>query len=241
MNTLKTVMIIGATSGIGRGLAEHFHARGYRVIITGRREHLLDEIERELGDRCHGFEMDVTQTNSAQSRFAEILRKVGDVDIVVLSAGTGAINIPLDWEVEEKIITTDVIGFAALASCAYNYFRNRGFGHLVGITSIAGERSLPQSIAYSASKSFCAVYLTGIRNLARREKKKIYVTDIRPGYVDTILAQGPVFWCASVPKAAEQIFHAIHRKKKVAYITKRWYFVSLFARFIPDWILSKLG
>jgi len=84
-------------------------------------------------------------------------------------------------------------------------------------------------------------YLQGLRQKAGKLKLPIYITDIRPGYVDTAMAQGDyLFWVLSVEKAAYQIFRAISRKRKVAYITSRWSVVGLVMKLLPDWIYNKV-
>jgi short-subunit dehydrogenase len=134
----------------------------------------------------------------------------------------------------------NVLGFAAIASLAFNYFRKVGKGHLVGITSIAGLRGTPHTVAYSGSKSFDSVYMEGLRAIAAKEGKAITVTDIRPGFVDTAMAKGKVMWCASVEKAANQMMTAIRRKKKVVYVSKRWNIIAFLFHILPDWIYNKI-
>ena len=114
-----------------------------------------------------------------------------------------------------------------------NYFKNQGVGHLVNFSSIAGLRGNGDAPAYFASKAFQINYLEGLRLNAYKSGQTIYVTDVRPGFVDTAMALGDgQFWVAPVEKAAKQIFTAIQRKKKVVYVTKRWKLIGILLKII---------
>lgn len=234
---MKKAIIIGATSGIGCALAKKLHKEGWFVAITGRRENLLHEITGELKDRCVAYFMDVSDQDSARDCFAKIVEEIGGVDLVVISSGVGKVNFELNWPTDHNLVEVNVAGFTAIASDAFNRFRKQGHGHLVGISSVAALRGIPHVAAYSASKSYCSTYLAALRALAVREKKNITITDIRPGFVDTALIfHAPSFWTVSAEIVAEQIFHAIRRKKKVAYVPKRWNLIALGMKLIPDWL-----
>ncbi len=127
-----------------------------------------------------------------------------------------------DWTKEKITIDTNVTGFTSMAMAAYQYFLKTKKGHLVGISSVAALISNSGSPAYSASKAFISNYLQGLNIHAYKAKIPITITDIRPGFVDTKMAQGArVFWVASKEKTAKQIYQAIKKKKTNAYITKR--------------------
>jgi short-subunit dehydrogenase len=106
---------------------------------------------------------------------------------------------------------------------------------------VAGIRGNKEGPSYYASKAYQINYLEGMRQKAVSLKKPIYITDIRPGLVDTDMAKGEgLFWVASVEKAGNQIYRAIKNKKKVAYITKRWRLVYEFLKRIPNIIYEKM-
>lgn len=243
---MKKAIIIGATSGIGCALAKKLHREGYFVAITGRRENLLSQIAGELKERCVAYYMDVSDQDSARECFAKIVeeigeRKNGEINLVVVCAGVAKINFELDWPTDKNLIDVNVAGFTAISIAAFDLFRRQDQGHLVGISSVAGLRGVPHVAAYSASKSYCSTYLSALRALAVREKKNIAITDVRPGFVDTALVFGsPTFWTVSPETAAEQIFHAIRKKKKTAYVPKRWNLIALGMQIIPDWLYFQI-
>jgi len=238
---MKKAIIVGASSGIGRELAKLLVRHDYIVGVTARRTELLTELQAELTDKCHIRTMDIADTANAIETLSSLIAEMGGVDLVVISAGTGHSTLDLQWSNEKDTIDTNVSGFTAIATTAFNYFVKQGHGHLVGISSIAALRGSRQAPAYNASKAFVCNYLEGLRHMAMKSKLPIYVTDIQPGFVDTRMAQGDrIFWRASTEKAARQIYRAIERKKPHAYVTRRWRLIAWVLKILPNW-LYKLG
>ncbi len=230
---IMKVIIIGATSGIGRELAKQMSNYGYVVGITGRRSELLDSLEKELSGKCFKSTMDLADISEAVKGFESLLKKMGNVDVVFINSGTGNVDpaFPLSGELET--VAVNVTGFTALANAAYHYFAKKGCGHIVGTSSIMALRGGPCA-SYNASKAYISNYLEGVLCKSRLEGHNIVVTDVRPGFVDTAMAKGEgIFWVASVEKAAEQIFKAIQKKKRTIYVTKRWRFVGFLLRCLP--------
>jgi short-subunit dehydrogenase len=162
------------------------------------------------------------------------------VDLIIHNSGIGENNFSLEWEKDLPTIQTNVLGATRIYQLSYNYFKDQGFGHLVGITSIAslvGNRSVA---AYHASKAYQSNYLESLWMKASKTKKaSISITNILPGYVDTDIITGPTFWMAPLDKAVKQIYNAIKKKKRKAYITKRWGIVAIMMRILPPQILVK--
>lgn len=239
--TTKKAIIIGATSGIGKALAEVLLREGYSVGLAGRRMHLLGEIRGRYPDRVFLRPIDVSQTDAAMGALDGLIREMGGVDLVVISAGTGCLNEGLDWSPEKETIDVNVTGFAAMTNVAMRSFLAKGSGHLVGISSLAAIRGDSTAPAYSASKAFVSNYLEGMRKKAARAGLPVTVTNIQPGYVDTAMAKGNgLFWVALPGVAAEQIFDAIKGKRKHAYVTKRWRVVAWLLKVLPDFLYNKL-
>ena len=231
---MKTAIIIGATSGIGKGLAKVLIANNYKVGITGRRTELLEELKQENPDYFFIKTFDVKDTKTSVEKLEELVAEVGGLDLVIISSGTGDLNDDLDFAIEKRTIDTNVSGFTCVADWAFNYFEKQKSGHLVGITSIGGLRGSRQAPSYNATKAYQINYLEGLRQKARKLKLPIAVTDIRPGFVDTDMAKGEgLFWVATVEKASRQIFKAINQQKKIAYISKRWRLVAILLKRIP--------
>jgi len=231
---MKKAIIIGATSGIGKSLCELLIQQGYVVGITGRRIDLLQSIQLQHPDTVYCQPMDVQDLSTLVAKCDQLVSQLGGMDLLVISSGVGEINKELDFEVENNTIRTNVQGFTAVADWGMNYFKKQGVGHLVNVSSIAGLRGNGDAPAYFASKAFQINYLEGLRLNAYKSGLTIYVTDVRPGFVDTAMALGDgLFWVAPVEKAAKQIFTAIQRKKKVVYISKRWVSIGYALKVIP--------
>ena len=232
---MKRVIIVGATSGIGRALASLYVAEGWTVGLCGRRTALLDELRDTFGSAVRVEPMDVADTMEARQRFGDLVSDLGGViDLVIISAGTGFVDNAFPWEKEQETLMTNVAGFAAIAHAAFDLFRRQGFGHLAGISSVAAVRGGPVPV-YNASKAFVSSYLQGLRCRAASEGTPITVTDILPGFVDTAMAKGDgLFWVASPEKAARQIYRALEKRKKVVYVTRRWRLVAILLRLLPE-------
>jgi short-subunit dehydrogenase len=238
---MKRAIIVGATSGIGKELAWILADNGYLVGITGRRTELLEQLRLKNPDRLKIRSFDISITYENEFHLEELTKEIGGLDLLVISSGTGSSNEELDFKIEKNIIDTNVTGVTEITDWAFNYFKNQGYGHLAVISSIAGLRGGRFVPAYSASKAFQINYFEGLRQKARHLKLPITITDIRPGFVDTAMAKSPhKFWVSTPQKAARQIFNALKRKKKVAYITKRWVLIAYIFKLAPKWIHERV-
>lgn len=241
MENKKKAIIVGATSGIGRELAKLLSNNNYIVGITGRRTNLLEEIKSENPTSYFIKTLDITDTEQTEQRLIELIKEIGGLDLLILSSGIGDLNHNLDFEIEKRTIETNVLGFTLITNWAFNYFEEQKFGHLVAISSVGGLRGSRQAPAYNATKSFQMNYLEGLRQKAKKLNTNISVTDIRPGFVDTDMAKGEgLFWVSKVDKAAQQIFDAINRKKRVTYVTKRWRIIASILKNLPRPIYDKM-
>ncbi|HRZ96817.1 MAG TPA: SDR family NAD(P)-dependent oxidoreductase [Paludibacter sp.] len=237
---MKKAIVIGATSGIGKELVKQLISADYITGITGRRTTLLEELKAESPDKVCIKTFDVTDTEDSIKSLQELVLELEGLDLLVISSGTGDLNDSLDFEVEKTTIDTNVTGFTNIADWGYAYFQKQNSGHLVAITSIAGLRGAKAAPAYNASKAYQISYLEALRQKAISSHKNLLITDIRPGFVDTPMAKGDgLFWVSSAEKAAKQIFGVIQKKKKMAYITKRWGIAAFIFKRIPSYFYNK--
>jgi len=233
----RTAVIIGASSGIGEALARELHRSGWRLALLARRLDRLESLRATLSSETivRGFDV-------AADDAAVILERLLDdlgVELVIISAGTGH-NGSLQWAQDLETVSVNVLGFMAMAQVAMRHFMKHGRGHLVGISSIAALRGNPAA-AYAASKAFQSVYLDGLREVARSSGHPIAVTEVQPGGVDTAMLKpdrplAPLIrrlFVASPEKAARQILRAIEKRKKHAYITRRYALVGFVLKLLP--------
>jgi short-subunit dehydrogenase len=238
---MKKVIIIGATSGIGRELAKIYSSKGYKVGITGRRENLLIKLMEESPNSFIIRPFDISNPRENGKNLEELVKELGGLDLIVINSGVGFPNEELYFKIEYDTFETNIFGVSEIAVWSFNYFREQGYGHIAFVTSIAGMRGGRFNPAYSASKAFQMNYCEGLRAKANKSKLQIYITDIRPGFVDTAMAKSPnKFWVAPPKKAAKQIYSALKRKKKIAYITKRWIVVAYILKLLPKFIFDRM-
>lgn len=241
MNNYKNALVIGASSGIGKELSKLLVISGYKVVITGRRLNLLEKIKAENPEMYVVKQQDVTDLKACDDLFKELNDELETLDLIIYSSGVGEANYNLEWKKEYPTLATNVLAATKIYGLAYNFFRKQGYGHLVGISSIASIRGNRHAPAYFASKSFQSSYLESLWMKGKRSKAKIYVTDIQPGFVDTAMALGDTFWMATLAKASKQIFSAIKKKKRKAYITKRWGIIAFVLKIVPAKLLYKFS
>lgn len=238
---MKKAIIIGATSGIGRELALLFSSQNYEIGLIGRRTKLLEELSELIETKTYPLTLDINNTNQSIPSLEKLIQTMGGVDVIIITAGTGYLNNNLDWKYEHKTIETNVKGFTAMTNVSMKQFIKQEYGHLVGISSIASIRGSDTTPAYNASKAYISNYLEGLRIKVLKSKLPIYITDIQPGLINTAMAKGEkLFWVEPVPKAAKQIYNAIKRKKRKAYVTKRWMLIALLLKILPEFIYKKI-
>ena len=236
----QTIIIIGATSGIGKALFEKYAADGNHVGIVGRRTNLLDELREQYPANTLTATADITKTDEAEKAISDLIARLGHVDLAIVCSGTGELNPTLDYTLEHPTIDTNVTGWTFVIDTFYHIFEKQGNGHLVAITSAGGLRGEPMAPAYSATKAYQINYMEALRKKAFKAGGKIIVTDVRPGLVDTAMAKGEgLFWVMPVEKVASQIVAAIRKQKSKAYVTKRWHVLAIINKNLPYSIYKK--
>jgi short-subunit dehydrogenase len=228
----KRIIIVGATSGIGRRVAELYAEKKNMVGITGRRNQFPGQIEMEC--------FDVTGTENI-SAIQSLVKKLGGLDLLIYSSGIGQASKELSWQTDKQTVDTNVSGFIEIANWGFNYFIKQGHGTLVTLSSIASIRGNSWAPAYNASKAFQSSYFEGLAIKALRMKKNIAVISIEPGYVKTDMAKGAkIFWALSNEKACRRIVDVIEKKKRKSQLSIRWWFVAGLLRITPYWLYKRL-
>ena len=228
------IVIIGATSGIGKALFEKYAREDNRIGIVGRRANLLDELCQKYPSKTITAKADITNLEEIEQAINALHKELEYIDLAIVCSGIGDINATLEYNVERLTIDTNITGWTFVIDRLYNIFVQQGHGHLVAITSAGGLRGEPMAPAYSASKAYQINYMEALRKKAYKSGSQIYVTDIRPGLVNTAMAKGEgLFWVMPVEKVANQIITAIHKNKYKAYVTKRWHILAIINKNLP--------
>ncbi len=243
----KTVIITGASSGIGAALATAFASKGYNLGLAARRIDKLEALARQLEDTYHVqvaiVALDVQQDAQVAPALSRLAQELGQVDIVVANAGisgvrrSGSGNI----EIDKTIFQTNVIGAIATLDAATKMFLAQGHGHLVGMSSFSAFSPLPASAAYSASKAALTNYMNAMR--LELMSKKINVTVIHPGFIKTDIAphmdKYPFVIEADI--AAQQMVRAIEAKKvNVIVPAMPWKAAKGLMKLMPDPLLAMM-
>ncbi|GAB2779389.1 SDR family oxidoreductase [Halomonas shantousis] len=191
----KTVLISGASSGLGAGMARQFAARGYDLALCARRTKRLLELQNELTD-AHGVRveleaLDVNDHEQVFSVFETFAQRFGRLDRIIVNAGIGEGRRIGTGHFDLNRRTAETNFVAALAQCeaAVAIFRRQNSGHLVVISSMSAKRGLPKHLTtYAASKAGVAHLAEGIR--AELLPLPIRVSTLYPGYIRTEINAG---------------------------------------------------
>ena len=238
----KKILIVGGSSGLGRELAKLYASKGCEVGVMSRRENLLTELQQFFPGKIFIKKADITD-EAISSSLNELIIKLNGIDIIILAASVIELNNNFLTDPERETIDINVKGYTRVLNFAWKYFKEKGKGQIVGITSIAAVRGNKVFPAYHASKAFQSIYLESLRVKAKFEKNDIVITELIPGYINTAMGKGDrMFWVASLGKAARQAKRAIDKKKSRAFITKRWWVIYHVLRHLPafiyDWVVN---
>lgn len=235
------IVIIGATSGIGKTLFEKYANENNRIGIIGRRAHLLDELYQKYPSRTIPTKADITNLEEIEQAINALHKEMEYIDLAIVCSGTGDINATLDYSIERPAIDTNIVGWTFVIDMLYHILEQQGHGHLVAITSAGGLRGEAMAPAYSATKAYQINYVEALRKKAFKNGEHIIVTDIRPGLVDTAMAKGEgLFWVIPVEIVANQIITAIRKKKSIAYVTKRWHILAIINKILPYCLYKRM-
>lgn len=242
-----TVLILGATSGIGRALAHAYASRGYDLFVTGREEDELDRTARDLrtryGVEVHRGGFEAADTASHAAFFASVGDAVGG-DLVGAVAAFGWLGeqgrASDDPEYAQRVVTTNLTGTVSILTLVANHLEERRSGFIVGIGSVAGDRGRQSNYVYGAAKGGLAIFLQGLRN--RLHRHGVRVVTVKPGFVATRMTYGlpGLFLVADPREVAEGIVRAVERGRDVVYLPGFWRYVMLAIRAIPERIFKRL-
>ncbi len=243
-------VVIGASSGIGAALARRLAGEGYRVALLARRGPAMEELARLLNERygedtARVYVHDVTRYEDVPRLFQRILQEMSRVDAVLYVAGVmHRVDLEeFDFAKDREMLEVNLLGAVAWLGQAALYFQGLGHGHIVGISSIAGDRGRVANPAYHAAKAGLTTYLESLRN--RLSRRGVHVLTVKPGFVDTpMLANAPrkkLFWVISPDQAAADIVRAMKKGKQVIYTPARWRWVALVIQHIPSFIFRRLS
>lgn len=240
----KKAIIMGATSGIGRAIVEQLTAQGWEVGIAGRRQEVLQEMQRTNLHIIATQQIDVTKDDAAQ-KLNTLIGKMQGINLYFHSSGIGYQNPELDVIKELNTVQTNAMGFTRMVLTAFDYFAQQPEkeGQIAVISSIAGTKGLGAAPAYSATKRYINHYMECLSQLVHlRKLKHLTLTDIRPGFVRTpLLTDGGNYPLQmDVNETARLILKGVLRKKSIVTVDWRYRILVALWRLIPRWLWVRL-
>ena len=206
----KKIWITGASSGIGKAVAEKFAAEGWKVAVSARRKELLQDMAKD--QNISSFPLDVTDRSQINSVFQNILKEFGNIDICLFSSGTYEPKDEqnIDPDKIKNVINVNFLGVIDCVKTVEEYFKNKKTGHISIVSSIAGYRGLPNSSGYGPSKAALTNFCESI--YFDFKKFGVRVSVISPGFIKTPLTdknEFPMPFLKTVDYAANQIFNGL--------------------------------
>lgn len=250
----SVVLVTGASSGIGRATAVALAKSGAHVIITARRAERLDELLTKLAD-YPGLAMaipgDIQDTNFGRLLIQQVISEYGRLDVLINNAGIGHKSTLASMPMTDMavIFNTNVLGIMALTQAAVSHMKGQGHGQIINISSIVGQRPLPLSGAYCASKAALNFLSRSLRMELR--PFNITVTTIYPGLTRTEFGQSKLGnpgpnrnWLKGMPaeRVSKAIIKAMRNGRTEVYVTWYDWLFSHMNRLWPrtiDWIVSR--
>ncbi|TGK05527.1 SDR family NAD(P)-dependent oxidoreductase [Leptospira langatensis] len=239
----KKIIVVGASSGIGKEIATQLIAEGHQVAAFARREKELKKIAPSSKTKNLFVKHDVTEYSKVPGEFSKAVKALGGLDEIYYASGVmhrvGPEEFPVQKDLE--MLEVNLLGCVAWLDSAAAYFQEKKAGKIIGISSIAGDRGRRGNPVYNASKAGMSTYLEALRN--RLAVQGIQVVTVKPGMIQTPMTEGlsGLMWLITAKEAAQVILAKVNAGREVFYVPARWAIVSLIIRLIPSFIFRRLS
>ncbi len=240
----KSLVITGASSGLGLALARHYLVQGTIVAVLARRDELLQPLGSEFPNQVYCYSLDVRDATAIQRAANDFMTRVGCPDIVIANTGVSVGTLTEcaeDADTFQQVMDINVLGMVKTFQPFVAAMREARKGTLVGIASVAGFRGLPGASAYSASKAAAISYLESLRVELRNTGVK--VVTICPGYIKTPMTKVnpyPMPFILEADEAARRIALVIKRQAAFAVIPWQMNLVGKMLKYLPNWLYDRL-
>jgi short-subunit dehydrogenase len=209
----KKIWITGASSGIGKALAEKFAHEGWKVAVSARRQEILENMAKN--ENIFSYPLDVTNQKQINDVFLEIVTDFGNIDLCVFSSGTYDPKLEQEINIEQSkfVMETNYFGVLYCIKSVEKYFKEKKSGHISIVSSVAAYRGLPNSSGYGPSKAA----LTNLTESLYFDFKKhnVRVSLVSPGFIKTPLTdknEFPMPFIKSPEFAAKTMFKGLTKK-----------------------------
>ncbi len=244
----KVILLTGASSGIGEALAVALAKKGAILGLLARRKELLEKLAKECeaaGGTARVFACDVTNEDDVLAAADDFFAEFNRIDILIANAGIGgndADTRALKPLAVKKVIDINLLGAVNSVHAVLPRMVERGSGHIVAISSLAGFRGLPRSAAYSASKAGMTAFFESVRLDIKHSG--VAVTIIQPGFIRTPLTSGrssKMPFLMDLDAAIPLFMKAIEKKKKFAAFPWQLATIVRAGKFMPAWIYDRIA
>ena len=241
------VAIIGASSGIGRAVANIFAENKHNVICSSRDENELDSLVSDLRIRydikAYAVAVDLTNNLSIKKFIKRSYELFKTIDCCIVTAAV-VDSVDKPYYDEEELINTTNANYTGIALTLNEISRRMAgdnSGTIMCLSSVAGVRGRQSNFIYGASKSALITYLQGLR--MKMFKHNVHVITVLPGYIDTIMAYGRIrnSLAVSPQYAARKIYKLVRSKRNIVYIPPVWWLIMKIIKLIPETIFKRLS
>ncbi|NLG46029.1 SDR family oxidoreductase [Gordonia sp. (in: high G+C Gram-positive bacteria)] len=244
--TREKIIITGASSGLGEGMAREFARRGRSLGLAARRLDRLEALAAELepaAGKVAVAQLDVTDLDAVPVAFEQLATELGGVDRVIVNAGLGkGARIGTGKAAENlETVQTNLVGALAQIEAAMEIFRRQQSGHLVLVSSMSAVRGLPKAqAAYSASKAGLSALGQGLQ--AELAGSPIKVTVLLPGYIETDINKGvKTSMLTDTDTGVAAMVAAIESERARAAVPSwPWTPISWALRYLPDAVTARM-
>jgi short-subunit dehydrogenase len=231
----KKIWITGASSGIGKALAEKFALEGWKVAVSARRKEILDNMA--INKNISSYPLDVTNQDQVNNISSKVINDFGDLDICVFSSGTYDPKLEQEINIKQNkfVMETNFFGVLHCIKSVEKYFKDKKDGHISIVSSVAAYRGLPNSSGYGPSKA-------ALTNLSESlyfdfKKHNVRISLISPGFIKTPLTdknEFPMPFIKTPEFAAEKMFNGLTKGKAFEiHFPKELTFLLKFLRVLP--------
>ncbi|MGE5249138.1 MAG: SDR family NAD(P)-dependent oxidoreductase [Bacteroidota bacterium] len=245
----KRAILVGASSGLGAALARRLAGEGYLLALLARRDDLLEALCREINQRhsevrALSYKHDVSGDAGVEDLLRTIIADLGGLDLFIYLAG---VNLPpgpdqLNYEQDRRMMEVNVLGAMAWLTPVSALFKSMHGGHIIGISSVAGDRGRVGNPGYNTSKAALSTYLEALRN--RLTRHGVHILTVKPGFIKTDMlraAQGATPFAIEPERAAADIWDALQKRKQTVYTPGLWRWIMLAIQHIPSVIFRRMS
>jgi short-subunit dehydrogenase len=240
----SSVLILGATSDMGRAIAQCFAAEGHPIILAARQ---VADVAADCQDLLLRHQIEVSAIafdaldTGAHEELVSNLAHLPEIAICCVGLLGDQTQSETDWPHANLIMRSNYEGPASILATLANAFEARGSGTLVGISSVAGDRGRAKNYTYGSAKAGFTAFLSGLRN--RLASKGVHVITVKPGFVYTRMTEGmdlPAKLTARPDQVGQRVLKAVKKKQDTVYVLGIWWLIMRIICAIPEWKFKRM-